>query len=144
MFASATVKARSPAPIRGQLSRAHAFTVKLNTPDGPKTVSSEGDQPILDTAEAADIELPYGCRKGTCGSCLARRESGTLTYGDTTPSFFEDPQLLAKRGLTDIDVGVNGDWILCCQAKPTSDMELRTSPETPILGDPNQALDVNA
>lgn len=58
--------------------------------------------------------------------------------------FFQDPQLLAKQGLTDIDVGVNGDWVLCCQAKPTSDMELETSPSAPVEGNPNQPLNVNA
>lgn len=73
-----------------------------------------------------------------------RMQSGSLTYGDSTPAFFEDPQLLAKRALTDVDVGVDGDWILCCQAVPTSDMEIETSPATPVGGDPNQALKANA
>lgn len=51
MFVSTAIKARNPVSLRGKGNRAYAFTVKLNTPDGPKTVTSNGDQPILDSAE---------------------------------------------------------------------------------------------
>ncbi|HEY2767088.1 MAG TPA: iron-sulfur cluster-binding domain-containing protein, partial [Solirubrobacteraceae bacterium] len=39
---------------------------------------SDGEQPILQAAEQAGAELPYGCRMGICHSCVGRLRSGRV------------------------------------------------------------------
>jgi CDP-4-dehydro-6-deoxyglucose reductase len=42
---------------------------------------AEPNEPVLDAAERAGIELPYSCRDGICGTCKARLTSGTVEHG---------------------------------------------------------------
>ncbi|WP_297791072.1 ferredoxin reductase [uncultured Marinobacter sp.] len=41
-------------------------------------VSSEGDAPLLDIAEAAKLSPRYGCRMGICHQCSCKKTSGTV------------------------------------------------------------------
>ncbi|QSP94906.1 2Fe-2S iron-sulfur cluster binding domain-containing protein [Marinobacter salinisoli] len=41
-------------------------------------VGSEGDANLLDIAEAAGLNLRYGCRMGICHQCSCRKTSGTV------------------------------------------------------------------
>lgn len=43
-----------------------------------KTVESEGDAPLLEIAEAADLNPAHGCRMGICHQCSCRKTSGTV------------------------------------------------------------------
>jgi ferredoxin-NADP reductase len=44
-----------------------------------KVVAADGRLPLLDLAEANDVELPYGCRTGNCGDCKVRLIKGEVT-----------------------------------------------------------------
>ena len=68
------------------------------------------DETILDAALRHNIGLPYGCRNGRCGSCLATLEAGDVGY----PS-----------GETGALEGAAADACLVCQAVPASDLVLR-------------------
>ncbi|MEA3639364.1 MAG: CDP-6-deoxy-delta-3,4-glucoseen reductase [Lamprobacter sp.] len=70
------------------------------------------DQTILEAALAQRIGLPYGCRRGTCGSCTAQLQAGQVEY----PS-----------GNTEALAGQPADACLTCQAVPTSDLVLRVA-----------------
>ena len=50
----------------------HQFTVKKG-------------EPILDAALRQGISFPYGCRTGTCGTCLGKVLSGTVEYPQGLP-----------------------------------------------------------
>ncbi|WP_148864092.1 ferredoxin reductase [Marinobacter fonticola] len=62
------------------------FAVAADTPLGgavtfgktDKTVESEGDAPLLEIAEAAELKPAYGCRMGICHQCSCRKNSGTV------------------------------------------------------------------
>lgn len=69
------------------------------------------DETILDAAIREDVMLPYGCRVGLCGSCKSRLLNGEIHY--------EDPDLFV---LTDEEK--QDGYILVCQAKPTTDVEI--------------------
>jgi len=56
--------------------------------------------------------LPFGCQSGTCGSCRARRQAGSVEYADARPLALSDAE---------VDAG----YILMCLARPTSDVVLR-------------------
>lgn len=41
---------------------------------------------LLDWGELANVQLPYGCRSGTCGSCRVKVDSGAELLETRTPS----------------------------------------------------------
>ena len=63
-------------------------------------ISCDGEESILEVAEAEDIELPYGCKAGACGMCKLRKLEGEVTYD-------EEP---------DCEEG----YVLTCIAKPVN------------------------
>ncbi len=85
-----------------------SFTVTLS-PSG-NTFEVEEGETILDAAIRQDIGLPYGCRNGFCGACIATLLSGEITYPDGEPDKLLD---------------ASDDACLPCQAVPASDVELK-------------------
>ncbi len=85
-----------------------SFTVRLS-PSG-NTFQVEEGETILDAAIRQDIGLPYGCRNGFCGACIATLLSGEITYPDGEPDKLLD---------------ASDDACLPCQAVPASDVELK-------------------
>ena len=51
-----------------------AYTVKLNRQNITFLVNE--DESILEAALKQGINLPYGCRNGECGSCIAEITEG--------------------------------------------------------------------
>lgn len=41
---------------------------------------SKGDETLLDLAEEHGLNPDYGCRKGSCGTCLTKLKSGSVAY----------------------------------------------------------------
>ncbi|GAB4350116.1 MAG: CDP-6-deoxy-delta-3,4-glucoseen reductase [Gammaproteobacteria bacterium] len=87
-----------------------SFTISVDQSDYSFTANE--DETILEAALRAGVELPYGCRNGSCGSCKLTMVSGTVRYPfDLTP-----PAL----GPEESEAGE----ILTCSAYPTSDIVL--------------------
>jgi ferredoxin len=61
---------------------------------------------LVDTMIAASIDVPYSCKEGHCGSCVA-----TVVHGEVTMASCD---ILEPDDLTD-------GLILGCQARPVSD-----------------------
>jgi len=72
---------------------------------------AEPGQPILDAALQHGIGLPYGCRNGACGSCIATLLSGSVDYPEGTPD-----ALMPGRP---------AEQVVICQAVATSDLVIR-------------------
>lgn len=68
------------------------------------------NESVLDAAlrEKGSV-LPYGCRNGTCGSCMGTILSGEVAYPDGRPP-----------GLSESEQA--GGKVLLCQARPRSDL----------------------
>jgi len=64
---------------------------------------------LLETAIAAGVNLPYGCKNGACGSCKGQILSGEVDYGDYVGS-----------ALTPLDIAA-GRVLFCC-ARPLTDV----------------------
>jgi len=61
-----------------------SFTVTVS-PSG-HTFEVEAGEPVLDAAIRQGVVLPYGCRGGRCGACVAPLVSGEVSYpGDILP-----------------------------------------------------------
>ncbi len=80
-------------------------------------------QSILDAALQHGIGLPYGCRNGACGSCIARLISGQVRYPEGSPDALE---------------GHSGENpVVICRAHAESDLviavrEVQASPDISI------------
>ncbi len=77
------------------------------------SVQIEDDTPVLELAEAADIEIPRGCSSGTCGTCLSRQMSGEMEYPDPLPAGLDEelvgegyilPCIMVATGPCDIEI----------------------------------------
>ncbi len=71
----------------------------------------EPGQSILDAALQHGIGLPYGCRNGACGSCIATLVSGNIEYPGGSPDALQPDS--------------PSDQVVICQATATSDLILR-------------------
>lgn len=69
-------------------------------------IEVEEDENILQAMFRANLDPPFSCQVGTCGTCMAKLESGTVTM--------DEPDALTEE---DIKKG----FILTCQAHPQSD-----------------------
>lgn len=67
---------------------------------------------LLDSALAAGINFPFGCRAGECGACKCQILSGTAD------EFEHDPLALGRRERAE-------GWRLACCLTPRNDMSLR-------------------
>jgi len=70
-----------------------------------KTVPAGAKLPLLDLAEANDIDIGYGCRAGSCGDCKVK--------------------LLSGQAHMDVDDGLDkadkaAGYVLSCVATPRS------------------------
>lgn len=73
---------------------------------------------ILQQGLAQDIDLPFGCQGGACGSCKVKKISGDISYPhNKLPSAIDEDEHQAG-------------FILCCQAFAKSNLVL----EIPAIG----------
>ena len=89
-----------------------SYSVKIE-PSG-HSFEVEENESILDAALRQGLSLPYGCRGGACGSCVAKVISGEIKYQDD-----EHPP-----AVTDDEHAVG--MIALCQAEAGSDLVIET------------------
>ena len=73
--------------------------------------TAEADESLLDAALRSGLAFPYGCRGGACGACVGKIVSGEVSYGE------DEPMALSEQ---EVQLGM----VLCCLAKPLSDITL--------------------
>lgn len=69
-------------------------------------------QTVLEAAVEAGINIPYGCRNGTCGSCKGQVLNGKVMHDDYMDSAMSDAELAA------------GNALFCC-ARPLEDLVIQ-------------------
>ena len=84
------------------------MTFQVRIENSQHRFNVESGESILDAALHQGISLPYGCRNGACGSCVATLLDGRVQYPDGEPDALAD--------------GVADDRIVICQAHPQSDL----------------------
>lgn len=93
------------------------YTVRFVDLD--REIEVPANQPILEAAEQAGLDLPYQCRMGVCGVCSAKCADGS-----------DDDQLEQSQGMFLAESEKEAGYVLTCIGKPRSDLELE-SDESP-------------
>lgn len=100
--------------------------VELDWRDGDRAerVDVAAGETVLDAAEAAGVCLPFGCRKGACGTCTARLLDGAVHHR-------RPPRALKERHLAD-------GYVLACIAEPTeaTHLEVGAAVQTDLVANP--------
>lgn len=86
-----------------------SFHIQLK-PSGRRFTVETGET-VLAAALRQGLVLPYGCRVGACGACMATLLAGRIGYAGPTPTALEAEDISAGR-------------ILVCQAVPETDLVL--------------------
>ena len=86
-----------------------AYTVKLNRQNITFLVNE--DESILEAALKQGLNLPYGCRNGECGSCIAEITEGSFFYNGSNPEYLQQE-------------GFNKSKALLCQARASSNIAI--------------------
>jgi CDP-4-dehydro-6-deoxyglucose reductase len=78
-----------------------------------RSFSAAADQPLLEAANEAALNLPHSCKGGNCGACKARLVRGEIHYPHGAPLGLSDTE--RAEGL-----------ILLCQARALTDISIET------------------
>jgi len=99
------------------------FTVTINT--SGHQFEAEENETILDAAIRQGTALPYGCRNGRCGSCMADLVSGEVTYYASPPALEEagEGKCLPCQGFAASDL-----TLAVREAESTADLEVKLLP----------------
>ncbi len=73
--------------------------------------TAKASETVLESAIGAGVNIPYGCRNGTCGSCKGDILAGTVDYGDYATSAMTEAEKAAGKAL------------FCC-SHPLSDLTI--------------------
>lgn len=90
--ASTPISAPAPAP------KAPSSSPVIVLSQSGQEIACDGEEAILDVAEAEKANLPFGCRRGGCGACKVKKIEGKVIYDD--------------------DVDCEDGYILTCVARP--------------------------
>jgi len=84
------------------------MTFKVKIESSEHRFAVEAGETLLDAALRQGIGLPYGCRNGACGSCIATLLSGEVVYPDGK-----------------LEVTLEPGQVAICQAHARSDLSLK-------------------
>jgi CDP-4-dehydro-6-deoxyglucose reductase, E3 len=101
------------------------MTYEVELIPGGKRFRVEEGLPILNAGLQAGINMPYGCRIGTCRSCRGKIVDGKFDFGAAHPAYL--PQHQRDEG-----------YALLCQATACSDLKIEIE-ELPALAVPQIA-----
>lgn len=87
----------------------------LGANDTRVDVTCGSNQYILDAGLDAGIEIPFTCRGGICGACVARCAKGEVDQSDITDLEFTLSEEELQNGM-----------VLLCMARPVGNVEIET------------------
>jgi CDP-4-dehydro-6-deoxyglucose reductase len=87
--------------------------VLISIAKSSRSFNAAADQPLLEAASVAALNLPHSCKGGNCGACKARLVRGEIHYPNGKP-----------LGLSDAEIA--DGLILLCQARARTDLCIET------------------
>ena len=74
---------------------------------------AEENEPLVEVAEKAGVDIPTNCTSGNCGTCLVRLKEGKIEYPEPLPP-----------GLDEFLIEEGGVLSCCMQASETCDIDV--------------------
>ncbi|RDV27314.1 2Fe-2S ferredoxin-like protein [Alteromonas aestuariivivens] len=73
-----------------------------------KGTLSDPDKTLLESLEAADVQIHYHCREGYCGACRTKLIAGEVDYTTDPLAYIDDDEILpcCCIALTDLKIKV--------------------------------------
>jgi hypothetical protein len=93
MFTRAAKVTNPPAPAETSSDRIDSAAIVFAQSDRTITWEPDADS-ILEFAEANDLNPPYSCRQGICGTCQCKLLEGEVEYQETPTAEIEDGAVL--------------------------------------------------
>jgi ferredoxin len=93
------------------------YTVEFHHQGQVHTLEVPEDQPILQAADAAGLDLPNSCNAGVCTTCAAKLQAGEV---DQSEGMGLSPELQAEG------------YALLCVSYPRSNLKLDTGKEDEV------------
>lgn len=79
--------------------------VKIN---GLHTITTNASNTLLETMEAAGMEVEYNCRDGHCGACRCKLSSGDVEYVGFAMAYTQEDEILPCVTRAKSDVALEG------------------------------------
>lgn len=68
-------------------------TLRITIEDG-QSLEQKPDSTMLESLEAAGVEVHFHCREGFCGACRTKLLSGSVAYLTDPLAFIDDDEIL--------------------------------------------------
>lgn len=99
----------------------------ITRPNG-NTLNAEVNETILQAALRGGFSLPYGCRNGSCGTCMGKILQGTVNYGQYNEAALSDADKQAGLALFCCATPQTDLIIECREIEAIKDIEIKTMP----------------
>ncbi len=103
-----------------------AYHVKVQ-PSG-HSFEIEENEFILDAALRQGVSFPYGCRSGSCGTCLGKVISGEIEYPDGLPVTIMENEHKQGKAVFCVSVAKSDLTLEVKEVSNTDDIEIKTLP----------------
>ena len=90
------------------------------------SVPALAGETVVNAARRAGYRMPYACRRGGCGACLAVLEEGEIAYHGPFAQSVLDEAAAEHNG--------PGEPCLPCRAVPVGAVTIRLRPDEPRFG----------
>ena len=74
---------------------------------------AEENEPLVEVAEKAGVDIPTNCTSGNCGTCLVRLKEGKIEYPEPLPP-----------GLDEFLIADGGVLSCCMEVSETCDIDV--------------------
>lgn len=104
------------------------MTFKVTVQPSGHTFGAESGEPLLEAGLRQGVALPYGCRGGVCGSCVATVLNGQVDYPDGEPMGLSPDELKAGKALLCLACAASDLEIESPQVGAEPDIEIKALP----------------
>ena len=104
-FGPASVKKKAPA--EGAAVAAPTGQIVTFARSNKKVIWDGSHESILELAEANGIDLDFGCRAGSCGTCITAVKTGDVSYAEEPGSLPEQGSCLACISVPKTDLALD-------------------------------------
>lgn len=104
------------------------MSYQITTQPNGNTLYAEAGETILQTALREGFSLPYGCRNGSCGTCMGKIIQGTVDYGPYDEATLTEADKQAGMALFCCATPQSDLVIECREIEAIKDIEIKMMP----------------